>query len=78
MMRKIWKKQILFCSQEEESDSDAVKHTIDDDTNDAIPEECTDNTAGKHVYFIKFSRCGIFFLLVLFLASSSSSTILCQ
>ena len=56
----------IVCSQEEDSDSDAAKDAIDDDTNDAIPAECTDNTAGKHVHFIKCSGM-LHFLLAAFI-----------
>ena len=57
---------IIVCSQEEVSDSDVVKDTIDDDTSDAIPVECIDNAANKHVHFIKFRRM-MHFLLTAFI-----------
>ena len=63
----------IVCSQEENSDSDVARDAIDDDTNNAIPEECTDDTASNHVYFINLAECCIFFLLLLFLGSSSST-----
>ena len=38
-VEKDFEKAIIVCSQEEDSNSDAAKDTIDDDTNDAIPAE---------------------------------------
>ena len=52
----------FVCLQEKDSDSDAVKDTIDDDTSDAIPAECIDNAAGNHEHSIKFSRMQHFLL----------------